>query len=136
MADKPEEEVVYTPSTHTQYLESLTEEKDPPVFNESVNPNPFHEDGFVGVSEEYANAANETDEPLQAEEGPEAAAEESFEDAYGDSSGEVSPQLEDAHAKVTRGDDGDTDKGKSESDSPVAKAPAKKTAAKTSESSS
>jgi len=125
---KDEEEVVYTPSTHQVYLETLTEESDPPVFNASVNPNPFHEDGYVGVSPEYANAANETDEPLQSEEGPEMAAEEAFENAYGDSTGEVTPQMQEAHAKVTRDD--------VVPESPAAKAPAKKTAAKTSESSS
>ena len=133
MADKEEtEEVVYTKPTSQVDLEArLGDESDPPVHLESVNPDPFHEDGYVGVSPEYANAANETDEPYEAEEGPDADAEQAFADAYGDSSGEVTPQMEEAYAKVTRDD--------SEADAPAptaAKTTTKKTAAKTSESSS
>jgi hypothetical protein len=131
--DKDEaEEVVYTPSTEQVYLDNLLNNPaDPPVYNAAENPNPFHEDGYIGVSAEYANAANEYEEPLQAEEGPDMAAEEAFEDAYGDSSGEVTPQMEEAVAKVTRDD------GAAEADAPAAKTTTtKKTAAKTSESSS
>lgn len=135
MADKPEEEVVYTKPTSQVDLDArLNDESDPPVHLASENPNPFHEDGYVGVSPEYANAANETDEPLQAEEGPDMQAEEAFEDAYGDSSGEVSEQMEEARAKVTRPEDEDDNSAPTAT---AAKATTtKKTAAKTSESSS
>lgn len=39
----------------------------------TVGPNEtlVNEDGFVGVSSEYANNANETDAPLSSDEGPE-----------------------------------------------------------------
>lgn len=101
MAKEEKEEAVYTMPTSQVDLEArLGDESDPPVFLPMQNPNPFHEDGYVGVSPEYANAANETDEPLQAEEGPDAAAEEAFEAAYGDSSGEVSDQAKAVHEQV------------------------------------
>ena len=71
MADQEKEEVVYTKPTSQVDMEArLGDDSPPPVFNEGSNPDPFNEDGFVGVSPEYANAANETDEPLEAEEGP------------------------------------------------------------------
>lgn len=106
MADKEEqEEAVYTKPTSQVDLEArLSDESDPPVYNASVAPDPFNEDGFVGVSPEYANAANETDEPLAADEGADQMAEEAFEAAYGDSSGEVSERAQEAHDKVTRDD--------------------------------
>lgn len=43
------------------------------------------EDGYVGTDKIYQNYANETDAPLQADEGADKLAEEAFADAFGDS---------------------------------------------------
>lgn len=125
MADK--EELVYTKPTSQVDMEArLSDDSEPPAFNESTNPNPFHEDGFVGVGLEYANAANDVDEPLQAEEGPDKMAEDAFDAAYGPASGEPTPRAQEAHDKVT------TDLG---TDAPTA-TPAKTTTTKKTASSS
>jgi hypothetical protein len=111
MAQSKKEKVEYTDSTAKRDLEArLNDDSPAPVFNPSVNPD--HEDAklviegegdgsYVAVSPEYANAANEIDQPLQAEEGADKQAEEAWEDSYGDSDGEVSEDLQKAHEKVT-----------------------------------
>lgn len=113
MAQK--EKAVYTDSTAKRDLDSrLSEEYVPPKFNDAVNPNSEKghlatedEDGdgvFVGVSPEYANAAVDTDRPLQAEEGADELAEDAFAESYEKSDGTVSDSLKEAHDKVTRDD--------------------------------
>lgn len=107
-----DEKVEYTDSTAKRDLDARLNNPGPaPVapHKDYVNPDNSavlvndHEDGegvFVGVSPEYANAANETDAPLQADEGPDAAAEEAFEDSYGDSSGVPSDAVKEALGEV------------------------------------
>ncbi|HWI68183.1 MAG TPA: hypothetical protein VNS88_07360 [Nitrospiraceae bacterium] len=133
MADQEKEEVVYTKPTSQVDMEArLGDDSPPPVFNEGSNPDPFNEDGFVGVSPEYANAANETDEPLEAEEGPDSDAEQAFADSYGDpESDEPSDSMKDAYGKVTRDDGGDGSEESDASATTTKTAATKKTAAKT-----
>lgn len=99
MVAKPK--VEYTTSTAQKDLEARLSDDSVPVYNESTNPAPVGEDGFVGVSPEYQNYANDTDAPLASEKGAEAEAEDAFDAAYGDSSGEPSDAIKEAYATVS-----------------------------------
>ena len=113
MAEK-KEELVYTDSTAKRDLDARLNNPDPvrvAPHKDYVNPDKSValatdyegdevEGVFVGVSPEYANAANDTDAPLQAEEGPDADAESAFEDSFGDSSGKPSEAVLDAREDV------------------------------------
>lgn len=72
MAD---DDVDYGKSTTQRDLEARQAEDyvSPLVIGKTVGPNRtlISDDGFIGVSPEYANYANETDAPLFADEGPE-----------------------------------------------------------------
>lgn len=96
------EKVEYTKPTSQVDLETRLADDSTPVFREYSDPAPVNEDGFVGVSPEYANAANDTDVPLAAEDGVDKAAEGAFADAYGDGSG-PSDQLKNLYNDTTSG---------------------------------
>lgn len=81
------EKVEYAKPTSQVDLERRLADDATPVFMEFTDPDPTSDDGFVGVSPEYQNAANKTDEPLAAKSGAEKKVEQAFVDAYGDGSG-------------------------------------------------
>lgn len=100
MADK-KAKVEYSKSTAQVDLEArLGEDAPAPKFGEKVNPDPSSEDGFVGVDPIYQNAANKYEEPLEAEDGGFADAEQAFADAYTEVS-EPSDQVKENYANVT-----------------------------------
>lgn len=103
---KPAEGVeLDVPSTHQQYLEkTLGEESEAPVFGASQNPvdSTLNADGFVGVDPVYQNFANDTDEPLAAEEGPDKLAEEAYADAVEGGPREASDALKENFSSVSR----------------------------------
>ncbi len=82
MAEK--EKVEYTQPTSLVDLENRLKND-----NESQlkiqgdqNPNPLTDEGFVGVSLEYQNYANDTEKPLASKSGPLKKAEQTFMDEY------------------------------------------------------
>lgn len=97
-------------------LERRLSEGDPePVLFKTVNPdesslmadNEWGEDSdnaFVGTDPIYQNRANETDQPLQAEEGPDKDAEEAFFSSY-EKGTEVRPELAERYGEVKKGAD-------------------------------
>lgn len=76
-------ETKYTPSTAQRDLEArLSDEKPIPNLMVTVNPadqeNLVTKEGYIGVSPEYQNAANETDKPMRAESGADKLSEDLF----------------------------------------------------------
>lgn len=67
-------------STHQRYLETVLDpERKAPVFSESVNPSvAITDDGYIGTDPIYQNHANATDEPHQADDGPDKLAEDAY----------------------------------------------------------
>lgn len=121
MARNPK--VEYTKPTSQLDLEARLGDDSTPVFNPAENPAPVSEDGFVGVSPEYQNYANDTDKPLASEDGVEQVAEELFDSAYGDAeddkpSESVMKNYESVtagtQASASEGDDSSSDENKSE----------------------
>jgi hypothetical protein len=110
---KPAEGVeLDVPSPHQQYLESLLgEEHEAPTFGGvSVNPNDnkaITDDGYVGVDPVYQNFANDTDEPLQADEGGDKLAEDAYVEAVEGDAKEAGEELKELFGAVTNADEND-----------------------------
>lgn len=104
MAEK-KEKVEYAKSTAQVDLETRLADDAVPRFDQKVNPAPATDEGYVGVNPEYQNAANEYEEPLEAEEGGFADAEAAFADAYGDGSDSPSEDVQTNYKNVRREND-------------------------------
>lgn len=81
------------------------EDKEPSDLFVSQSPaeSPIYSDGFVGVSPEYQNYANDFDRPLAAKSGVEKAAEKKFEESLKDEASEPGEKLKSVYGDVDRG---------------------------------
>lgn len=99
-------EVTYTrPTSQVDLERRLENDNAAPRILQGVNPTHVNEDnGYVGVSPEYQNAANETDEPLSSEEGADLLAEEEFLDSTTTTEGsEPMPEVKERYEDQKKG---------------------------------
>jgi hypothetical protein len=103
-------------STHQRYLETVLDpDREAPVFSESVNPSEaVTSDGYIGTDPIYQNHANDTDEPMQADEGPDKLAEDAYIDSVEGEPTEAGEALKGHFADLTR--TADDSKAKDEAD--------------------
>jgi hypothetical protein len=111
MAKKPEEgtELDVKPTSQVDLERRLGEDPPTKLF-ETVNPvdsvltadddSDDEGDAYVGVDPIYQNHANETDKPLQAEKGPDKAAEDAYFDSF-EGEVEAGTQLKEVYGTVT-----------------------------------
>lgn len=94
-------------STHQRYLETVLDpDRKAPVFSESVNPSEaVTSDGYIGTDPIYQNHANATDEPHQADDGPDKLAEDAYIDSVEGEPADAGEALKGHFADLTRSAD-------------------------------